>query len=204
MSVRSVLSAIAEAIRVKTGESGTMKLEQMPAKIAGIQTGGNIQSARTVTVTANGTQEIVPDEGYEGIEKATVTVNVQPPLQENRTISPAKDAIFVAPAAGYYGLASVSVLGDGNLLAENIKKGVTIFGVTGTYEGYDAESLTDAATAADVLEGKEIMLPDGTVAAGTYQTPQTASTEAADATIAYEYDPDTDTLTIVQTPPLTD
>ena len=34
MSVRSVLTAIADAIRVKTGESGTMKLEQMPAKIA--------------------------------------------------------------------------------------------------------------------------------------------------------------------------
>lgn len=203
MSVRSVLTAIADAIRAKTGESGTMKLEQMPEKITGIQTGGNIQSARTVTVTANGTQEIVPDEGYAGMGKVTVTVTVTPKTQE-KSVTPRENTTYVTPDGGYDGLSKVTVTGDANLVAANIKKGVSIFGVIGTYEGYEAASLSNAAGAEDVLEGKEIMLPDGTVVTGTYQPPQSASTEAANATISYEYDPETDTLTIVQTPPLTE
>ena len=35
--------------------------------------------------------------------------------------------------AGYY--SEIQVNGDANLIAENIKKGVTIMGVTGTYKG---------------------------------------------------------------------
>lgn len=31
---------------------------------------------------------------------------------------------------------NVTVIGDNNLIAANIRKGVTIFGVTGTWEGY--------------------------------------------------------------------
>ena len=65
MSVRSVLSAIADAIRAKTGESGTMKLEQMPGKIAGISTGitpsGNINITDTqqTDVTNYATAQVV-------------------------------------------------------------------------------------------------------------------------------------------------
>ena len=51
MAITDKLSAIADAIRAKTGESGTMKLEQMPGKIAGISTGitpsGNINITDT-------------------------------------------------------------------------------------------------------------------------------------------------------------
>lgn len=40
MSVFSSLTAIADAIRAKTGKTGGMTLDQMPAEIAGIQGGG--------------------------------------------------------------------------------------------------------------------------------------------------------------------
>ena len=36
-------------------------------------------------------------------------------------------------SAGYY--SGIQINGDANLIAENIKKGVTIMGVTGTYKG---------------------------------------------------------------------
>lgn len=40
MALTSKLTAIADAIRAKTGETGTMTLEQMPGKIGGISGGG--------------------------------------------------------------------------------------------------------------------------------------------------------------------
>lgn len=203
MSVESKLTAIAEAIREKTGKSGTMTLAEMPGKIQSIHTGGNIQSEKTVSITANGTHEVTPDDGCEGMGKVTVTVTVTPKTQE-KSVTPRESTTYVTPDGGYDGLSEVTVTGDANLVAANIKKGVSIFGVIGSYEGYEAASLSNAAGAEDVLVGKEIMLPDGTAVTGTYQPPQSASTEAANATISYEYDPETDTLTIVQTPPLTE
>ena len=67
-------------------------------------------------------QEIVPDEGYTGLEKVTVE-GVQ------------GDNLEVMPSAenqnfkGIY--TNVDVVGDENLLPENIKKGTSIFGVEG-------------------------------------------------------------------------
>ena len=45
------------------------------------------------------------------------------------------NVLTVTAPAGYYGLDATKTLTDANLLAENIKKDVTIFSVTGTYEG---------------------------------------------------------------------
>ena len=65
MAITDKLSAIADAIRAKTGESGTMKLAQMPEKIAGISTGitpsGNINITDTqqTDVTNYATAQVV-------------------------------------------------------------------------------------------------------------------------------------------------
>ena len=59
----------------------------------------------------------------------------------NGTIQPQKIAVpsrvqqVIIPDTGYLGLGSVIVQGDSHLLPENIKKGVTIFGVEGTSAG---------------------------------------------------------------------
>ena len=42
---------------------------------------------------------------------------------------------------GYDALSSVVINGDSNLVAGNIKKDVTIFGTTGTYEGASQPTL---------------------------------------------------------------
>lgn len=49
-----------------------------------------------------------------------------------KTISPAQYDRVVTPDTGYDGLSSVTISGDSNLIAENIKAGVSIFGVNGT------------------------------------------------------------------------
>lgn len=62
------------------------------------------------------------------------------PLQNNITnLQNILDTINNLPeaavASGVYTTGAVTVAGDANLAAENIKSGVSIFGVSGTYEG---------------------------------------------------------------------
>lgn len=52
---------------------------------------------------------------------------------ESTTITPGASSTTVTPTASDGLLTKVTVAGDSNLVANNIKKGVSIFGVTGTY-----------------------------------------------------------------------
>lgn len=45
-----------------------------------------------------------------------------------------------AISAGYYASGKITVVGDSNLIADNIKKGTSIFGVNGNYEGTGGEA----------------------------------------------------------------
>lgn len=58
-------------------------------------------------------------------------------LQE-KTVTPTAEQIIVTPDGNYNGLSKVTVEGDVDLIASNIRKGVYIFGITGTY-GSDEE-----------------------------------------------------------------
>ena len=61
-------------------------------------------------------------------------------LTQEKQVGPSVSEQRVTPDAGYGALSAVTVLGvtssvDGNILPENIKKGVSVLGVTGSYEG---------------------------------------------------------------------
>lgn len=87
-------------------------------------------------ITANGEYAASADDanGY-----SSVTVAVSPTL-ENKTITPTTAEQTITAGEGYDGLGTVTVNAvtaaiDENIVADNIKSGVTILGVTGTYDG---------------------------------------------------------------------
>lgn len=90
----------------------------------------------TVTPTA-AKQTITPSQGKNAITK--VTVNAAP--LETKSVTPTTSAQEIeATGTGKIGLSKVTVAAvtsaiDANIVAGNIKSGVTILGVTGSYTG---------------------------------------------------------------------
>jgi hypothetical protein len=91
---------------------------------------------KTVTPTTS-KQTVSADSGYDGL--GTVAVNAIPSDYVKPTVN--KGATTYTPttsnqtiAAGTYLTGAQTIKGDSNLVAGNIKKGTSIFGVTGNYE----------------------------------------------------------------------
>lgn len=93
---------------------------------------GRVKSAKPeeeITVTAGTeTKEVLPSSG-KTIKKATVN----PTPSQSKSVTPSASQKIVAPDAGKL-LNKVAVNGDSDLVAGNIKKGVNIFGVNGSFD----------------------------------------------------------------------
>lgn len=86
------------------------------------------------TVTAGTTPiEVIPSAG-----KLISKVNINPTPTEEKTVTPTTEDLIVAPVEGKY-FSQFTVKGDANLVSENIKNGVDIFGIIGTYEGGEGQ-----------------------------------------------------------------
>ena len=72
------------------------------------------------------------------------SIVLTPTLQE-KTVTPSTSVQSITADNGYDGLSKVTVNGDADLIANNIKSGTNIFGVTGTYvDSTPIEISTDA------------------------------------------------------------
>ena len=81
-------------------------------------------------LSINGTYTI-PAGYHNGSGKVTQSI----PTQGAKTVTPGKSD-QTAVSSGRYCSGNITVKGDSNLVAGNIKKGVKIFGIIGTWEGW--------------------------------------------------------------------
>lgn len=101
----------------------------------------SVNSSGLITASVSGTQNVTPtvSAGYVSSGTAgTITVSgsatYQLAFQAAKTITPGTST-QTAVAKNVYTTGTVTVAGDANLKSENIKSGVSIFGVTGTHSG---------------------------------------------------------------------
>ena len=92
----------------------TITANSLASQTSGTAAAGHILSGKTAWVSGSKITGTIPSQGA-----ATIT-----PGTSNKT----------AIAAGRYASGAITVAGNTNLVSSNIKKGVTIFGVTGTME----------------------------------------------------------------------
>ena len=88
-------------------------------------------------VTVLGDVQLKPENIRAGVEIFGVSgelTDYDKPLMEYE-VTPSKKTKTLVPDSDHSGFSKVTVKGDDNLVASNIRKGVTIFGVTGTNEG---------------------------------------------------------------------
>ncbi len=91
------------------------------------------------TATPSTSQQFVtPDAAYEGLDKVTIdpipSSYVQPSYtQSSKVWTPGTDNQYIS--SGTYCSGQQTIEGDSDLVASNIKSGVSIFGVTGSFKG---------------------------------------------------------------------
>lgn len=106
------------------------------------------------------------------VKGAKVTGSIATASPVTGTISTKAQSVSVP--AGYYTAAStvsISATEQAKIIAENIKAGVTILGVTGSSDVTDTTiSSTTAATAADIISGKQAYV-NGALLTGTHTDP---------------------------------
>lgn len=124
----------------------------------------SVNSSGLITASVSGTQSVTPtvNAGYVSSGTAgTITVSgsatKQLTTQAAQTITPGTSNKTIA--SGRYLTGTQTIEGDANLVAGNIKSGVSIFGVSGTYTGDDLDSViteleTKVSTLNTTLDGK--------------------------------------------------
>lgn len=116
---------------------GSTQVDMQGGFVTGGASGASLQS-KTVSPSESA-QKIKADNGYDGLSQVTVNAVSRTYVGSGVT---KKSAATYTPgtsdqniASGQYLNGTQTIKGDSNLTAANIKSGVSIFGVTGTYAG---------------------------------------------------------------------
>ena len=126
--------------------TGTISVPELSTLTQATATSGEILSGKTAYVNGNKVTGTIETFGEKYSYKSTDTeqvidttnkyltsnIVVEPfNIEEAKTVIPTTSDQVISPSTGNDALSTVTVKGDSNLIPENIKTGVTIFGVAG-------------------------------------------------------------------------
>lgn len=152
--VTSGTKSATKQLTTKGATTITPKTTSQTAVASGVYTTGAItvaampsasQAVPTITVSSSGliTASATQSAGY--VASGTKSATKQLTTQGAQTITPSTSDKTID--SGKYLTGTQTIKGDANLVAGNIKKGVSIFGVTGTHEGSSAGTGSDTYSA---------------------------------------------------------
>ena len=181
----STLSAIGDAIREKSGGTALYNPAEMAAAIRSIldtsdatatasdiiegktayangeKVTGTIptvdQATPSISVTESGLISAFTTQNSGYVRGGTKTTTKRLTTQEAQTITPGTANKTIA--SGRYLTGTQTIKGDANLIAENIKSGVSIFGVAGTYAG----SGSGGSTIDEIMQANGYTTESGTI-----------------------------------------
>lgn len=110
------------------------------------------QATPSISVNSNGLIIATATQTAGYVSAGTKSAAHQLAFQPAKTITPST-ASQIAVSSGYYTGGNITVAGDSNLVAGNIKSGVSIFGVSGTLE---SDKLVDYSENEDAIISKRI------------------------------------------------
>lgn len=155
---------------------GSTQVDMQGGFVTGGASGASLQS-KTVSPSESA-QTVKADNGYDGLSQVTVNAVSKTYVGSGVT---KKSAAAYTPgtsdqsiASGQYLNGTQTIKGDSNLTAANIKSGVKIFNVTGSYAGSSSGSGTDTsdatAAASDIANGKTAYVQGEKVTGTLYET----------------------------------
>lgn len=170
---------------------GSTQVDMQGGFVTGGASGASLQS-KTVSPSESA-QTVKADNGYDGLSQVTVNAVSKTYVGSGVT---KKSAATYTPgtsdqsiASGQYLNGTQTIKGDSNLTAANIKSGVKIFNVTGSYAGSSSGSGTDTsdatATATDIAKGKTAYV-QGEKVTGTVDTFEAEHYSLGNASVSYE------------------
>ena len=99
-NLTNFLTDVASAIKTKTGDSSSIPASQFDSKILAIPAQGSYQT-KSIEITTNGNMTLLPDTGYDAIDRVNITTNIASTAKTYRT-KPLLDAD--TPANNTYGI----------------------------------------------------------------------------------------------------
>lgn len=107
-TLANFLTDVANAIRTKKGTQETISASTFDTEILNLPSG--TYQTKTLTISANGSQTITPDQGYDAIDEITITTQVpQKQLQSKSYNFTTNQTIELTPDTGYDGFDIVTL-----------------------------------------------------------------------------------------------